>query len=123
MPITPTSTGALSTYDGSLFQWTWVLTTAVPDGLPIEWTEWADRTTQATGTFGGATCAIEGSNDNVNWFTLSNAAGATAATFTAAGVKTIIELPRYMRPNLTVVGVGATITVILVARRANPLRT
>jgi hypothetical protein len=122
MPITPVYTDLLSSNNGSVKQFTWALTTAVPDGVPMEWIEWADRTWQAVGAFGGATVSIQGSNDGTNWFSLTNAAGGAVVSFTAAGGAATIELPRYVRPNLTVVGSGAAITVIVVARRANPMR-
>lgn len=101
---------------------TWALTTANADGAPMEWSQWADRTFTASGTWGGATATIEGSNDGATWFPLSNAAGGTAGTFTANGCKAIIEVPRYVRPNLTTPGTGATVTVILHARRPQMLR-
>lgn len=123
MPITPTVSRDVGERDGSTALWTWILVTATPDGSPLEWSEWADRTWQATGTFGGATVTIEGSNDGATWFPLTNAAGAAAATFAAAGGKAVIETPRYVRPNLTVVGAGASITVTLFGRRNTPLRT
>ena len=85
--VNPSYTTDLGDSDGSLKLYTWLLTSANADGAPVQANQWADRTFQATGTFGGATCAVEGSNDGVSWFTLSNAAGATAATFTAAGMK------------------------------------
>ena len=110
--------------DGSTILLTWTLTTAVPDGVPLEWGQWADRYVQAIGApWGASTATIEGSNDGVNWAPLSNAAGGAAATFAANGGKTLIEVPRYMRPNLTTTGVGAIVQVILFARRAQPLRT
>lgn len=109
--------------DNSVVLCTWPLLTANPDGTPFEMPEYADRTWQATGTFGGATLAFQGSNDGTNWFPLSNAAGGSAATLTAAGGVATIELPRYVRPNLTTAGTGATITVTLLARRATPMRT
>lgn len=124
----PTISLRAGTYDGSLYVATWTLTTADPTGTAVEIPEWIDRTWQvgiSTDTFGGATCTIQGCNTNTDadFVGLSNAAGATAATFAALGVKTIIEGTRYMRPKLTAVGAGATINVILLARRANPLRT
>jgi hypothetical protein len=109
--------------DGSLILYTWALTTANPDGAPMQAPEWADRTWQTTGTFGGATVAMQGSNDNTNWFPLLNAVGGAAVTFTAAGGASTVELPLYVRPNLTTVGSGAAISVTLLARRATPMRT
>lgn len=124
----PTISRQAGTNDGSLFVATWVLTSADTTGVAVELPEWADRTWQV-GTSGdsfGATgvCSIQGCHTNVDadFATLSNAAGATAATFSAAGVKTVIELTRYMRPKLTTPGTNASVTVILVARRANPMR-
>jgi hypothetical protein len=111
--------------DGSIILYTWALTTANADGAPIKAPEWSDRTWQATGTFGGATVTLQGSNDNVNWFPLTNANGAsggTAVTFTAAGGATPVELPLWVRPNLTVVGTAAVISVTMLGRRPQPLR-
>jgi len=109
--------------DNSNLLITWTLLTASPDGLPVEFYQWADVCWQGTGTWGGATLSFEGSNDNTNWFPLSNAAGGAAATLTANGGKATIERARYLRPNLSVVGVGATVVVTLVLRRQQPLRS
>lgn len=123
MPITPTIVQNIGEYDRSLYQATWVLVTATPDGIPVEIPEWADRTFQAIGfAASGAVCQFEGSNDNVNWFALHNAAGALTASLNANGLMTVIELPRWMRPNLSTPGTAASVTVILLARRANPMR-
>lgn len=119
--VTPTLT-KVGDQDDAAILLSWALTTANTDGSPVEWTQWADRCFTAFGTWGGATLTIQGSNDGTNWFTLSNAAGATGATFTADGGKSIIELPRYVRPNLTTPGAGATVSVQLLARRQQPLR-
>jgi len=118
----PTYVGDLSG-DGSIISFTWALTTADPTGAYIDQTAWADRTFTASGTWGGATCTIEGSNDGTNWMPLSDAAGAADATAAANKAITVVELTRYIRPNLTTVGVGATVTVTLVARKATPMRT
>lgn len=71
----------------------------------------ADRTVAVTGTFGGATVTVEGSNDKVNWFTLNDNAGA-ALTFTAAGMKLILENPVYVRAK-TAGGAGTAVSVII----------
>lgn len=121
--VTPTVSRDLGERDGSAVSYSFALTTADVDGAPIEWTEWADRTWTATGTWGGATLSLEGSNDGTVWLTLNNAAGGTAATATADKCMAVLETPRYVRPKLTTAGAGAAVTVILVARRHTPLRT
>lgn len=121
--VTPTNGGDLSG-DGSTQMFTWTpLTTTNTDGAPVEWLQWADRCVQVTGTFGtGGTVVLQGSNDGSTWATLNNAQG-TAASFTAAGIRQIVELPRYCRPNVTAGDGTTSLTVSLVLRRANPMRT
>jgi len=118
----PTFVGDI-TGDGSVVSFSWPLTTANPDGMRAEWIAFSDQTWTAYGTWGGATLTIEGSADGTTWMPLSNAAGGTAATATANKIMTAIELPRYVRPNLTTPGSGASITVVLTARKATPMRT
>lgn len=119
----PTLNNDVGAGDRSTVLWTWTITTANTDGVAVEYSEYADKTWQAVGTWGGATLTLQGSNDGTNWFSLTNAAGGTAATFTADGGKAVIETPRYVRPSLTVVGVGASVVVTLCARRHTPMRT
>lgn len=113
----------VGTYDSQMIQVTWLLTTADPIGAGCEFPEWADQTWAVgiTGdTLGGAVVSVMGGATQLDadFYTLSNAAGSTPATFNAFGIKTTIENPRYLRPKLTTVGVGASITVILLMRRA-----
>lgn len=122
MAVSPAFTRSVSDGGGSILLLSWPLLTATPDGAQMEKVEWADRTWQAVGTWGGAVLTFQGSNDGTNWFGLTNAAGGSAATLSANGGLSTIELPRYVRPNLTTVGVGAAITVSLCARRATPLK-
>lgn len=102
--------------------YTWVLTTADPtgDAVGAEISQHTDLCWHATGTWGGATAAIQGSNTNTDGLfgAVTNAAGAAAITWTADGApKQQIEKPLFVRPKLTTVGVGATVTVTLFARR------
>lgn len=115
----------ISSGDSSVVQFSWPIKTADPDGQPFEFAEWADITWVATGTWGGATLKVQGSADNSTWVTtgLSNAAGGSEASATANKVFTTLERPRYIRPILTTVGVGADLVVTALCRRANPMRT
>ena len=114
----------VSAADNSVKQISWPITTANPGGDYFEFAEWGDITWVARGTWGGATLKIQGSDDGTNWVTtgLSNAAGGTELAATADKSFTIIERPRYIRPILTTVGVGATLTVVALLRRATPVR-
>jgi hypothetical protein len=77
-----------------------------------------DRTVQVTGTFGAAgTCIVEGSLDGTNWFQLHDPANALIS-FTAAGLKAIMEGPPFIRPRVTG-GDGTTaLTCIISVRRS-----
>lgn len=107
--------------DGSVSKVIWeTITNSDAEGAPIVGVEWADRCVSVTGTFGGATLSVAGSNDGTNYYTLNNAQG-TAATFTAAGIKQVVEVPMYIKPILTG-GSGSDVDVIMIARRANSMR-
>ena len=110
--------------DGSVVTMTWTLTTADPLGDGVEMSEWADVTWVATGTWGAATLKVQGSANNSTFVAtgLSNAAGGTEASASADKVFTTIERPRFIRPALTTVGSGASITVVATLRRASSLR-
>lgn len=83
-------------------------------GSAYEVSPWSLISAQATGTFGGATVAIEGSNDGTNFVTLTKAPGSTAASFTAAGLLQVVEHPRYIRPSVTGgAGSGIAVTLLL----------
>jgi hypothetical protein len=110
------------TEESILVTWTSLLT-ASADGGKVAKTQHADLCWQAVGAnWGGATLTLQGSNDGTNWFSLTNAAGGAAATFTADGGKQTIERPVYVRPNLTTGGTAADVTVTLHMRKTPQMR-
>lgn len=120
--VTPANNGNIAG-DGSVAMFTWATMANGDDGSPAELIPWADRCVQVTGTFGaGGTVVIEGSNDNSTWATLYHAQG-SAASFTAAGIRQIVETPRYVRPRVTAGDGTTSLTVSMTLRRANPMRT
>lgn len=110
--------------DGSVFLISWLLTTADNDGAPIDGIEWADRSMLCQSVaWGGATVGLEGSNDGgAVYVPLADPQGG-AISKSANAIEAVLELTRLMRPRLTTVGTAASITVSIIARRANPLRT
>lgn len=69
---------------------------------------------QVTGTFGGATVVLQGSNDNANWVTLQDVEGADIS-FTAAGAVDFSTAMVYMRPSASG-GTSQDVDVILSTR-------
>ena len=91
------------------------LTETNTDGSAFTSADFADRSVQVIGTFGGTTVTIEGSNDGgTTWTTLSDAQG-TALSFTSAGMETVGTLAHQIRPFITG-GTGVNIDVYLLAR-------
>lgn len=70
-----------------------------------------NKSFQVTGTFGGATVNLEGSNDGTNWQIL-NDSGNSAIGCTAACIKQVQQNTRYIRP--TVVGGAASAILVQV---------
>lgn len=87
------------------------------DGLPARLAQAADRTVQIEGTFGGATCTIQGSLNGSNWHTLKDMQG-NDLIFTAAGIAAVMEATIYTRPVVTG-GAGASINVTLLSRSSS----
>jgi hypothetical protein len=87
---------------------------AVPDevGSAAMVAHYSDKTVSVTGTFGsGASLTIEGSNDGVNWLSMTDPQG-NVLTFTAARLEMLQENPLYVRPKLTA-GADTSLTVII----------
>lgn len=70
-----------------------------------------DLAVQVSGTIGGATVVVEGSNDGTTWAGVTD--GTAAISFTAAGLKRIVEHPLYFRAK-TSGGTGSSIAVSIV---------
>lgn len=104
--------------DGSVTMAVWPLTTADHTGDALSWADWADRSVTFAGTWGGATAALEGSNDGSTWIPLADPQG-TAITKTANGIEAVLELTRFVRPRLSTVGAGATVSATILMRNSN----
>lgn len=69
---------------------------------------------QVTGTFGGATIALQVSNNGTNYVTLKDAIGSNI-TFTAAGIAEFSTAALYIKPTSTG-GTADNVTVTVVLR-------
>lgn len=95
-------------YPGMVVKYTWAGLLNGDTGQPLAVPHYPSKTFTVFGTFGVAGNVImEGSNDGVNWFTLSDLANATLGTIVANGIKTIREVPAMLRPRVSA-GDGTT---------------
>src|SRR5690606_22699135 len=101
-PGTTRSTKMAFTVDRNWALYEWNLT-ASGNGVGAEFARWPDKSVTVTGTFGGGTVTLEGSNDGSNWVALKNHAN-TPISLTDEGIESVLEHTRYVRPVLT----GAT---------------
>jgi hypothetical protein len=69
---------------------------------------------QVTGTFGGGSVALQGSNDGTNWVALKDLAGAVIAITAAGGVDFSVSCV-YIRPLITG-GTGNDVDVTIALR-------
>lgn len=96
---------------------TWAGLLADDDGDVVDGADYADRSVQIDGTFGGATVEIQGSNDGTNWYVLTDPQGNLIAK-TDVSLEQVSEITRFIRPFIDG-GDGTTdVTVTLFARRA-----
>lgn len=86
---------------------TWTAMGDADTGTAIRMGGASDRSIQFSGTFGGATIVLQGTNDGTNWVTLTDPQG-NAISKTSASIEQICELTRQVR----VVSSGGTGTSI-----------
>jgi len=91
------------------------LVTGSLDGALIELPDHADKSVQVVGVFNTATLTLQGSNDGINWETLSDPQG-NAIAFTSAGLEQILENTRFVRPLVSSVGASTDLDVFLHVR-------
>lgn len=131
MPVTPTMVRQVPQSDGQDRDFvlaTWVLTTANPIGVAINLPDYTNKVWtigNASGdAFGGAVCSLKGVQDTSTStaLVLNKASTGLTATSSAIDVVTTLENHLFVFPELTTVGIGATVTVRLLARRLKFLR-
>jgi hypothetical protein len=99
MPTQPaTQPGIPNPGHGYTYQWAALGAGDVGAIVTPDYVGAADRSAQMEGSFGSGTCTFEGSNDGINFHTLSNPIG-TPLSFTAPGLM-VTEACVVKRPRL-----------------------
>ena len=70
-------------YSSVAFLETWDVLAIGDEGSPLTCAQYADKTMQVAGTFGGATVSLLGSNNGVDWAVLHDTMGAVITVATA----------------------------------------
>jgi hypothetical protein len=110
--VSPTLSSLVTQFVGNNAAiYTWTGLASASSGDKIQGPGWTDRSIQFTGTFGGATLILQGSNDGVNWFTLHDPFS-NLLSFTSAALAEVTEVTNYMRP--TISGGDGTTSIIAV---------
>ena len=121
MPVIPAVVTQLSTLYGHATAVVWPAVTENDICGPIQMQPYSDRSVHAFGTFGGASVAVQGTNEATNdaslivsFVALHDAQG-TAIAFTTAKIDPIAELCNWMKPVITG-GAGQSLTVAILCR-------
>ena len=96
------------------YRWTNYSTADTATPVKIQNMQGLAGSVQVTGTFGGATIALQVSNDGTNYVTLKDSTG-TDITFTAAGMREFSTAALFIKPTSSG-GTSDDVTVTVVLR-------
>lgn len=96
------------------YRWTDYSTADTATPVKVQNMQGLAGSVQVTGTFGGATVALQVSNDGTNFVTLKDGTG-TNITFTAAGMAEFSTAALYVKPTSSG-GTADNVTVTVVLR-------
>lgn len=114
--ITPTQSRVGNGLDQLVVTWAAMTNSGSDVGAPVELARFSDRSVQVTGTWGaGGNVRIEGSNDGTNYVVLTDPQG-NALNLSSAGIEQIMEITRYIRPQITGGDGTTSITVSMFLR-------
>lgn len=86
-----------ATNSSAAFVATWTGLAQGDSGDALPFSQFADKSVQVAGTFGGASVTVEGSNDGTNWATLTDPQG-NDLVITSPKIEMITEATLLTRP-------------------------
>ena len=126
--ITPTITDVSDRKDGSAILVQWAdggSNNSANTYLPVSFPKHADKSIQVYGTFGGASIALNGSNDNIGTpanFAALNDPSSTVIAITSAKIKAVLENTVHVQP-VASGGTAQNLNIQMLFQFANPART
>jgi hypothetical protein len=110
--VSRTATGTSAAFVAS-----WTPLAQGDSGQALPHSQYSDKSVQVFGTFGGASVAVEGSNNGTVWATLTDPQG-NDLLITAAKIEMVTEATAFIRPRV-VGGDGSTsLTVAMLCKEA-----
>ena len=88
------------------------------EGAPLAMPASNDRSVQVVGSFDGATVALQGSNDGVNFSVLTDPQG-ISLNFNSPKIEVITELTRFIKPVVSGGGPLCSVNVIVLVRKGD----
>jgi hypothetical protein len=119
--IAPMITSVGDAGDGSAIRVVWTPVTEADSCRPVKYPKHSDKSIQVFGTFGGATVALNGSNDGGTTFAALNTPASAAIVLNAAGIKAVLENTEIVQPVATG-GAGQLLTIAMLFHFSNPAR-
>lgn len=101
--------------EGAAATFTWEDLSEADVAEAVTFEDFADRSAQVSGLAGGNAVSIQGSNDGDTWYELSDPQG-NGLLFLADGLKQIVEMTKFIRPEV-LAGAGVLAKVVIFARR------
>lgn len=120
--IAPTRLDVSIRGDGSAIMISWTPVTQADTCAPVAMPEHSDRSVHVSGTFGGSSTAITGSNNGGASFTPLRDPSSTVIAIIAEGIRAVLENSGQIAP-LTTGGTAQSLRIDMLFRMTNPLRT
>ena len=107
--------------NGSCVLAVWTPVTENDTCSPVSFPEFSDKSVHVSGTFGGASVAVNGSNNSGASYVALNDPSSTAIAITTEKIKAVLENTVRIQPAATG-GSGQSLTISMLFHVANPLR-
>jgi hypothetical protein len=120
--IKPTVLDVSMKGDGSAMLYTWTPVTEADTCAAAQLPQFNDKSIHVSGTFGGSSTAVQGSNSITGaTFAALHSPDSVAIALTADSIKAVLENTYLIKPVPTG-GSSQSLTINLLARLSNPLR-
>lgn len=108
--------------DGSSILLVWTPLTEADTCRAVALPAHSDKSVHASGTFGGASVSVQGSNNSgASFVALNDAATGTPVAITAEAIKAVLENTQQIKP-VAAGGAAQILTISMLVHLANPLR-